>query len=54
MAHEADVARGTRTDATGHARPSGRAVQAHAAPRWREGGANAWQGPRESTQTPGG
>ena len=44
---------GTRADATWHARPRGRASRAHAAPRWRGGGADAWQGPRESTRTPG-
>ena len=34
----AHVVRGTRTDATWHTRPCGRAAQAHAAPRWREVG----------------
>ena len=59
MASEADVARGTRVDATRHARPRGRAARAHAArrcaqvartrgvghasPRRRSGGAT-WQG----------
>ena len=38
MAPEADVARGTRTDATRHARPQGRAVRARAVRRWRTGG----------------
>ena len=50
MAHEVDVAHRTRTDATRHARPLSRAAQAHAAPRWRVAGADAWQGPRESTR----
>ena len=36
---EADVARRTRTDATRHARPRGRAYEAHAARRWR-----GWRG----------
>ena len=44
MAHKADVAHGTRTDATRHARLRGRAAQAHAAPRWRVAGADTWQG----------
>ena len=35
MAREADVARGTRADATRHARPRGRAARAYARPRWR-------------------
>ena len=35
MAREADVVRGTRADATRHARPCGRAARAHAGPRWR-------------------
>ena len=52
MACEADVVRKTHTDATRHARLCGRAARAHAGPRWREGGADAWQGPRESMQTP--
>ena len=47
MACEADVARRTRTDATRHARPRGRACEAHAARRWRAGGRR----PRESTRT---
>ena len=41
-------------DAMRHARPRGKAAQAHAAPRWRVGGADVWQGPRESTWTPKG
>ena len=49
MAREADVARGTRMDATRHARPRGRAAQAHAAPRWCVAGADTWQRPRKST-----
>ena len=49
---EVDVARSTRADATQHARPHGRAARAHAAPRWRGDGADAWQGPRESTRMP--
>ena len=44
--------RGTRADVTRHARPRGRAARAHAAPRWRKGGADAWQGPRESMRMP--
>ena len=52
MALGADVALGTRTDATRHARPHGKAARAHAWRRWRTGGADAWQGPRESTRTP--
>ena len=51
MAREADMARGTRTDATWHARPRGRDAQAHTVPRWRVAGANAWKGPRQSTRT---
>ena len=54
MAHGADMARGTRADATRHARPFGRTARAHAAPRWRVTSADAWQGPRESTQMPEG
>ena len=54
MAREADVARGTCTDATRHAMPRGRAAQAHMAPRWRVAGADAWQGPHESTRRPEG
>ena len=53
VACETHVARGTRADATWHARPRGRAAWAHAEPRWREGGADSWHGPRKSTQTPG-
>ena len=45
MAHSANVARGTRVDATRHARPCGRAAQ---------GGVDAWQGQRESTRMPKG
>ena len=48
MACGADVARGTRAGATQHARPCGRAARAHAV----KGGADAWQGPYESTSTP--
>ena len=40
----ADMARGTCVDATRHARPRGRAAQAHAAHKWCTGGAVAWQG----------
>ena len=40
MAREADVARGTRADATRHARPYGRAARAHARLKWR--GHVAW------------
>ena len=43
MARGADVARGTRADATHHARPRGRAARAHAARRWRAG-AHRWHG----------
>ena len=39
QAREADVARKTRTDATLHARPRGRACEAHAPRRWR-----GWRG----------
>ena len=60
MARGADVVHGTRADATRHARPRGKAEQAHATRRWRAsgaqvrtGGADAWHGRRESTQTPG-
>ena len=53
MAHRADMARGTRADVTRHAMPHGRAALAHAECRWRTGGADTWQGPHESTQTPG-
>ena len=45
--------RGTHADTTWHARPRGRAERAHAAPRWHGGGADAWQGPHDSTRTPG-
>ena len=44
VAHTADMACGTLADATWHARPHGRAARAHAAPRWRRDGADAWQG----------
>ena len=54
MAREADVARGTCTNATQHARLRGRVGRADAVPRWRVAGTDAWQGPRESTQTPEG
>ena len=37
MARGADVARGTYTDTTRHARPRGRAARAHAARRWHAG-----------------
>ena len=53
MARKAGVARRTRTDATRHARPRGKAVRAQTARRWPTGGADAWQGPHESTRTPG-
>ena len=36
VARRADMARGTHVDATRHARPRGRAAQAHAALRWRK------------------
>ena len=52
MAREADVACRTRTDATRHARPRGRAYEAHATRRWRVGGvggADTWQ---EATRMP--
>ena len=55
MAPGANVARGTRADATWHARPRGRAGEPtrHASDaKVRTGGANAWQGPRESTRMP--
>ena len=39
----ADVACGTRTDATRHARPRGRATRAHAWRRWRTGRAQVLQ-----------
>ena len=48
MARRAEVVRRTRTDATRHARPRGRAARAHAV----QGGADAWQGPHESMCTP--
>ena len=35
VAREADVACRTRTDATWHIRPRGRACEAHAARKWR-------------------
>ena len=54
MARKADVARKTRRDVTQHTRPHGRAMQAHAAPRWCKGGADTWKGPHESTRTPDG
>ena len=53
VAREVDMARRTCTDVTRHARPRGRACEAHAARRWRAGSANTWQGPRESTPMPG-
>ena len=40
-------------DATRLARPRGRVVRAHAAPKWRGEGANSWLGPRRSTWMPG-
>ena len=48
-----DVARGTRADVTWHARPRGRAARAHAAPMWRRGGADAWQGHMSPRGRPG-
>ena len=39
VAREADVAHRTRTDATRHTRPHGRACEAHAACRW-----HGWRG----------
>ena len=52
MARSPDVARGTRTDPTHHARPRGIATRAHVWRTWHIGGADTWQGPRESTRTP--
>ena len=54
MTRGADVARGTRAHATRHTTPRGRAARAHAAHGWRTSGADAWQGPHESTRTPEG
>ena len=54
MAHKADMVCGTRTDATQHARPRGRALQAHTAPRWHVAGANDWQGHTGPRGHPGG
>ena len=49
VAREADVVRRTRAGATRHARPRGRATQAHVV----QGGTDAWHGPHESTWTLG-
>ena len=46
VAPEADVARRTRKDATRHARPRGRACEAHATRRWRGHVAGGHAGPR--------
>ena len=49
MAREADMACGTRTDATRHARSWGRSVKARAMRRWRTSGrvhADAYVAPR--------
>ena len=54
MVRGADVAGKTRADTMRRARPRGRAARAHAARRWRTGGADAWQGPCKSTRTPEG
>ena len=54
VARRAEVAHGTRADATAHARPRCRAARALARRRWRTGGADTWEGPRESTWTPEG
>ena len=54
MARGANMARGTRAHATRHARPHDRAARAHAVPRWRVAGADAWHGPHESAWTPKG
>ena len=54
MAHITDVARGTRADATRYARPRGRASRGPRGTQVARGGADAWQGPRESTQMPKG
>ena len=48
MVHGADVARRIRTSVMQHARPRGRAARDHAV----QGGADAWQGPHESTRMP--
>ena len=48
MARGPDMVRGTRASATQHPRPRGRAARAHTV----QGGADAWHGPRESTQMP--
>ena len=48
MACGADVARGTRADATWHARPRGIAARAHMTHRWRRRVA----GPGKSTRMP--
>ena len=53
MAHSANVAHGTNADATRHARPRGRAACGPRKAQVARGGANAWQGPRESTWAPG-
>ena len=54
MAREADVAYGTRTDATRHARPRGRAARAHAVPRWRGRVGGATQNHAEARVLPRG
>ena len=54
MARRADVARGTRVDATRHAGPCGRASRAHVARRWCTSGADMWQGHTSPLGCPGG
>ena len=50
VAREADVAHRTRTDATRHARPRGKAYELHAAQRWRTGGAGGADTRHEATR----
>ena len=47
------MVRGTRTDATWHARPRGRAMRAHAVSGWHGGGVEAWQGQASPRGHPG-
>ena len=54
MASGADLACGTRADATRHTRPRGRVAQVDAAQRWLTGGANTWQGYTSPRGCPGG
>ena len=49
-----DVVRGTRADATRHARPRGRATRDPRRAQMALGGTDTWQGPHESTRTPKG